>query len=593
MSKRNLPLPNTALEFLRNKSHLKGLIDNTGIKTNWYSRLFTLDILDEFVVKATAQSPSYFENKVILNRESLLAFIKTQFPQGFDLQLQYAETSRYGGVNFIENLILDTTFSIIFDKSYGTCSGKIGELYAIESFKKIRKNLQTFDIAIILQVNTTTHVGASLLSSYDSLSDYKKTLAPGEEVDIEKFHKFLGKPQVQKKIREETIESQEESDFEDDNDNGKDFDNVFHIINHVKNLLDNILEVNKILAFIIPELGECKLPRSKYPLEDVWSINLICGGGIGGNGAYLISLFLFSVIRGAQMGEWPPIGVLELAGGYENTAGLCLYTKFGFKVDSSIRGPDCFSDYHNLPHIADFRPFDLDATAQTMINLITSKTPIPPFYKNPLCYIKNPDLQVVLAIMLNIKDSKDVLYYFLLENKYIVYFERALYILLNKKPYKDPYTHQYTENDLNEIIRLLFSMSQVNPVDIENTYRNSISSLTADENDKINYILTGKRPAQMAPQGRRYIPPPPPSGPRPLQNPQNSLQTPSPPPSPPPSPLSSSSSSSSPGNQPPCNPRDSSCYISGGRKRTRKIRRKRRTRKQSKRHHKKSNKKSK
>ncbi len=591
MSKRNLPLPNTALEFLRNKSHLEGLIRNIGINTNWFSSLFTLDILDEFVVKATAQSPTYFENKVILNREGLLAFIKTQFPQGFDLQ--YAETSKYGA-DFIDNLILETTFSIIFDKSYGTCSGQIGERYAIESFNKIRKNLNTFDIAIILEVNTSTNVGASLLSSYDSLSEYKKTLAPGEEVDIEKYHEFLGKPHVQKKIREETIESQAESDFEDDNDNGKEFKNEFHIINHVKNLLKDILEVNKILAFIIPELGECKLPRPKYPLEDVWSINLICGG-TGGNGAYLISLFLFSVISGAQMGKWPPIGVLELAGGYENTAGLCLYTKFGFKVDSSIRGPYCFSDYHNLPHIADFRPFDLDATSQTMINLITSKTPIPPFYKNPLCYIKNPNLQIVLAIMLNIKDSKDVLYYFLLENKYIVYFERALYILLNKKPYKDPYTHQYTENDLNEIIRLLFSMSQVNPVDIENTYSNSISSLTADENDKINYILTGKRPAQMAPQRRRYIPPPkyippPPSGPRPLQNPQNPLQT--PPPSPPPSPPSSSSSPS-PGNQPPCNPRDSSCYISGGRKRTRKIRRKRRTRKQSKRHHKKSNKKSK
>jgi len=196
MSKRNLPLPNTALEFLRNKSHLKGLIDNTGIKTNWYSRLFTLDILDEFVVKATAQSPSYFENKVILNREGLLAFIKTQFPQGFDLQ--YAETSEYG-VDFIENFILETTFSIIFDKSYGTCSGQIGELYAIESFNKIRKNLNTFDIAIILEVNTSTNVGASLLSTYDSLSEYKKTLAPGEEVDIEKYHEFLGKPHVQKK----------------------------------------------------------------------------------------------------------------------------------------------------------------------------------------------------------------------------------------------------------------------------------------------------------------------------------------------------------------------------------------------------------
>jgi hypothetical protein len=524
-------LPNTSVELLRKKSVLLDLISSNQINPAWFSTLFTLDVIDEFVAKVRSVSPTYFANKVILNREGLLIFIKTQFPQGF--YKRFVSNSKYGAA-FLDGLLLKETFSIIFDNSYGTCSGQIGQGYASASFEKMKSNLDVFDIAVILEMNVETTAGVSLLDKYDPLTEYKKTLKSGEEVDITKYHEFLSRKDVQERIQNETYESEQESDAgnDEEDEDGIDWKNEFHIIYHVKNRLIKILNTNKIIAFIISELGECQLPRPRYPTEDVWSINLICGG-TGGNGAYLISLFLFSVIVGSQMGKWPPIGVLELAGGYENTAGLCLYTKFGFKVDASIRSSVCFEDHRNLPHVADFRTLDLDATKQTMVNLITSKTPIDPFYKHPLCYVKNADLQTALAILLNLRDSfYNGSYQYAYDRYYFDKFLTAVSVILQKTP-TNKYNSSTLKVDLEEIIKRLFLISQVDPSDIENTYNNSIAALSLIEQSRIDSIVN-----------------PPPTPP------------PSPPPSPPPTP---------PTTPPPCNnSNDTDCVVSGGRKKTRK-----------------------
>jgi len=526
-------LPNTSVELLRKKSVLLDLISSNQINPAWFSTLFTLDVIDEFVSKVRSVSPTYFTNKVILNREGLLIFIKTQFPQGF--YKRFVSNSKYGAA-FLDGLLLKETFSIIFDNSYGTCSGQIGQGYASASFEKMKSNLDIFDIAVILEMNVETTAGVSLLDKYDPLTEYKKTLKSGEEVDITKYHEFLSRKDVQERIQNETYESEQESDpgNDEEDEDGIDWKNEFHIIYHVKNRLIKILNTNKIIAFIISELGECQLPRPRYPTEDVWSINLICGG-TGGNGAYLISLFLFSVIVGSQMGKWPPIGVLELAGGYENTAGLCLYTKFGFKVDASIRSSVCFEDHRNLPHVADFRTLDLDATKQTMVNLITSKIPIDPFYKHPLCYVKNADLQTALAVILNLRDSfYNGSYQYAYDRYYFDKFLTAVSVILQKTP-TNKYNSSTLKVDLDEIIKRLFLISQVDPSDIENTYNNSIATLSLIDQSRIDSIVN-----------------PPPTPP------------PSPPPSPPPTP---------PTTPPPCNnSNDTECVVSGGRKKNRKSR---------------------
>jgi hypothetical protein len=551
-------LPNTSVELLRKKSVLLDLISSNQIQSDWFSTLFTLDVVDDFVAQATNVSPTYFANKLILNREGLLVFIRTQFPQGFNKR--FVSNSKYGAA-FLDELLLKETFDIIFRESYGTCSGQISEGYASYAFENMKKYLNIFDIAVILEVNTRTTAGVSLLDKYDPLTEYKKTLKSGQEVDITEYYEFLTRPDVRGRIKNETYESEPEVDLdsdEEDDDGGIDWKNEFHIIYHVKNRLAKILNTNKIIAFIISELGECKLPSPPYPMEDVWSINLICGGS-GGNGAYLISLFLFSVIVGSQMGKWPPIGVLELAGGYKNTAGLCLYTKFGFRVDSSIRSSRCFEDYHNLPHIADFRSLDLDDTKQKMINLLTSKTPIAPFYRHPLCYIKHTDLQTALAILLNLRESfYNGTYQYAYDRYYFDRFLTAVSVILQKQ-LLNKYNSSTLRTDLDEIIKRLFLISKVDPSDIENTYNNSIVTLSPIDQSRIDSIVN---------------PPP------------------TPPPSPPTTPTTTSavkprtpSPTTTSAVQPTTTPTycdtssNSGCVVSGGRKKTRKSRKARKGRK--------------
>ncbi len=45
--------------------------------------------------------------------------------------------------------------------------------------------------------------------------------------------------------------------------------------------------------------------------------------------------------------------MLELANGFMNAAGLCMYSKLGFVYDPVLKGDDCFEDLRNLPMIAD------------------------------------------------------------------------------------------------------------------------------------------------------------------------------------------------------------------------------------------------
>ena len=563
-------LPNTSVELLRKKSVLLDLISSNQIQPDWFSTLFTLDVVDDFVAQATNVSPTYFANKLILNREGLLVFIRTQFPQGFNKR--FVSNSKYGAA-FLDNLILEHTFDIIFRESYGTCSGQISEGYASYAFENMRDHLDIFDIAVILEVNTRTTAGVTLLDSYDPLTEYKKTLKSGQEVDITEYYEFLTRPDVRQRIKNETYESEPEVDLdsdEEDDDGGIDWKNEFHIIYHVKNRLAKILNTNKIIAFIISELGECKLPSPPYPVEDVWSINLICGGS-GGNGAYLISLFLFSVIVGAQMGKWPPIGVLELARGYKNTAGLCLYTKFGFRVDASIRSSGCFEDYHNLPHIADFRSYDLDDTKQKMINLLTSKTPIDPFYRHPLCYIKHTDLQTALAILLNLRESfYNGTYQYAYDRYYFDKFFTAVSVILQKQP-SNKYNNSTLRTDLDEIIKRLFAMSGINPLDIKNTYNNSVVTLSPIDQSKIDSIVN---------------PPPTPPTTPPTTTPTTSAVKPTTPTTTttsavqPRTPSPTTTSSAQPTTPTYCDTSSNSgCVVSGGRKKTRKSRKARKGRK--------------
>ena len=110
---------------------------------------------------------------------------------------------------------------------------------------------------------------------------------------------------------------------------------------------------DKIYGFLVTELGEC---RSE---PDVHSINLICSD-VSGGGAILMGAYLYCIKRTSSL---PQLGLLELAGGFTNTMGLCAYSKFGYVANLAYLGPHCFADSNNLPMTVDVSRLTVDQIA--------------------------------------------------------------------------------------------------------------------------------------------------------------------------------------------------------------------------------------
>jgi hypothetical protein len=122
------------------------------------------------------------------------------------------------------------------------------------------------------------------------------------------------------------------------------------------------LLIKAIVGFLIPQKGECEHPD----FFDQWSVNLICsytipGQAAGfaydlvGSGQALLALFLMSVIDQQQPGQRSgQRACLELASGFKNIAGLCVYSKLGFLINFiklllEPHGGDMFYSPGNLP----------------------------------------------------------------------------------------------------------------------------------------------------------------------------------------------------------------------------------------------------
>lgn len=104
---------------------------------------------------------------------------------------------------------------------------------------------------------------------------------------------------------------------------------------------------NKALSFIITEKGECE----KYP--DVHVLSLICSSQNAGKFAF--QLYIFTILYKYVIENQTDIfGLLELAYGYVNISGFCLYSKNGFEETEeffSNNEKSCFDDIHNLPMV--------------------------------------------------------------------------------------------------------------------------------------------------------------------------------------------------------------------------------------------------
>ena len=94
-----------------------------------------------------------------------------------------------------------------------------------------------------------------------------------------------------------------------------------------------LYQQNKFCGIMIIEMNEC---NKKKP-DNLYSIRLICAQKVGKKSAamQLLGLYLYILKIRFPKQEY---GFLELAGGFRNVIGYCLYSKFNFKTDPAF---DC------------------------------------------------------------------------------------------------------------------------------------------------------------------------------------------------------------------------------------------------------------
>ena len=152
--------------------------------------------------------------------------------------------------------------------------------------------------------------------------------------------------------------------------------------------------IRNMVAFIIVEKGECKL------LPNTFSINLICAR-LPGKGGLLFGLYIYTLINNDAVTNKQ--GILELANAYFNIGGLCLYTKFGFQIDETLYGANCFGDYNNLPMLLNIDDYGStkdeqnDRLSDIMLHGRNA------FAKNILCNIRDREIQQLAGLLHNFK----------------------------------------------------------------------------------------------------------------------------------------------------------------------------------------------
>ena len=143
------------------------------------------------------------------------------------------------------------------------------------------------------------------------------------------------------------------------------------------------------VGFAITEYGECdEMPRTH-------ALKLICAKK--GYGELLLYSYLFAAKQ--QQDD----GILELAGHFENMRGLCLYNKFGFREDMSMKHSECFGEMGTLPMKVslskigyDYLDLVLESTSDIKKKNLLTDLIEKDSTSEPLCnkyFVRNPDDQ--------------------------------------------------------------------------------------------------------------------------------------------------------------------------------------------------------
>jgi hypothetical protein len=164
----------------------------------------------------------------------------------------------------------------------------------------------------------------------------------------------------------------------------------------------------KTVGFLISQLGECNDRGNKY--REIPALNLICAPKkhkcnsaspfCQQNGCGVVSRILMFMYLYALKKKNIKYGILELAGNYCNVGGLCLYNKFGFREDISIKDyvsedMQCFAEQGTLSMICDLETITFDQLENALIKNENIDMP----NSEPLCRKSNltlPEQNIVL-----------------------------------------------------------------------------------------------------------------------------------------------------------------------------------------------------
>ena len=153
----------------------------------------------------------------------------------------------------------------------------------------------------------------------------------------------------------------------------------------------NIIGDEDVMGFIITNAGECSI------YNNVPVLNIICAKKTRKSepsiGRYLLYIYLRALLN-----KNINMGLLEVAGNYDNVSAYCLYNKFGFREDASLDRNDCFSSSAMGKTLA--MKADLSQKTFSVKNLdiaLLTGIPIPlPGEEEPMCQASvknNPEKQ--------------------------------------------------------------------------------------------------------------------------------------------------------------------------------------------------------
>ena len=420
------------------------ITDNITDNINYYSYFFRKDIVSNYISDLNnkinllkQENPSLktpMDYYKIYNLDSILEYCGTKTTYNLRSNPQNEEERK----NQIEELKIFLASQI--------CSG-IGENYARAAVSKAFEKKE-FDIAVLatpqmeenIDINEDENISESQLTDYSQMTEY------------EDYSWLLGKDKKDSNQDKEYLPSN--------------FRSIHNALRN-KNLFK--YRTSSIKAFIIVELGECKL----YP--NAFSVNLICAkkgdttnpldvnsGAFSGSGNILMGLYLYSILSHPELkntnfdkynitfpkgkailsqvpkkikiedkskftvGEETEldidevifkeplipvqhIAVLELAGAYTNAGGLCSYEKFGYSYDPSLYGSNCFEDHNNLPMIIYFNTEyeGNDLIKKSRVISIAAGDKKTDFKKSAICNIRDNMKQSVLGYLKNYKIYED------------------------------------------------------------------------------------------------------------------------------------------------------------------------------------------